>query len=119
MFGMVNVMASRAINDPVLKRFRDALDHIYGNRLERVVLFGSRARGDARNESDYDVAVFIKELNLPSRELDRLADIETDILYDTGAVINALPFSAGRTRHRPASCTNCGETVSICDAGSG
>lgn len=95
MFGMVNVMASRIINDPVLKRFREALDHIYGNRLERVVLFGSRARGDARNESDYDVAVFIKELNLPSRELDRLADIETDILYDTGAVINALPFSAG------------------------
>ena len=25
----------------------------------------------------------------------RLAEIETDILYDTGAVINALPFSAG------------------------
>ena len=28
------------------------------------------------------------------READRIAEIETDILYDTGAVINALPFVA-------------------------
>jgi uncharacterized protein len=34
--------------DPVLTRFRAALDKIYGERIERVVLFGSRARGDAR-----------------------------------------------------------------------
>ncbi len=27
-----------------------------------------------------------------------LAEIETDILYDTGAVINALPFSAALER---------------------
>ena len=31
--------------DPILKRFRAALDEIYGDRLERVVLFGSTARG--------------------------------------------------------------------------
>ena len=93
-------MASPTIDDPILKRFRAALDHIYGNRLERVVLFGSRARGDATGESDYDVAVFIKELDLPCLERDRLADVETEILYDTGAVINALPFSAGAYRER-------------------
>jgi predicted nucleotidyltransferase len=33
-------------------RFRAALDDIYGPRIERVVLFGSHARGDARPESD-------------------------------------------------------------------
>ena len=44
--------------DPVLKRFRAALDALCGDRVERVVLFGSRARGDAREDSDYDVAVF-------------------------------------------------------------
>ncbi len=30
----------------------------------------------------------------------RLAELETDILYDTGAVINALPFPAGAYRER-------------------
>jgi predicted nucleotidyltransferase len=44
---------------PVLTRFRGALDALYEVQLERVVLFGSRARGDARPDSDYDVAVFL------------------------------------------------------------
>lgn len=97
---MVNFMLNSATNDPILKRFRAALDETYGDRLERVMLFGSRARGDARADSDYDVAVFIKDLDSLARELDRLADMETDILYDTGAVINALPFRAGAYRER-------------------
>ena len=66
--------------------------------LDRVVLFGSRARGDARPDSDYDVAVFLKEPESFWRESGRLADIETGILYDTGAVINALPLRAGLDR---------------------
>jgi hypothetical protein len=35
-------------DDPVLRRFRAALDALYGDRLERVVLFGSRARRRTR-----------------------------------------------------------------------
>ena len=97
---MVNFMLNSATNDPTLKRFRAALDETYGDRLEWVMLFGSRARGDAKADSDYDVAVFIKDLDSLARELDRLADMETDILYDTGAVINALPFRAGAYRER-------------------
>lgn len=34
--------------DPILIRFRDALKALYGERIERMVLYGSRARGDAR-----------------------------------------------------------------------
>jgi uncharacterized protein len=37
-------------DNPVLKRFRAAVRDIYGERVERVVLFGSRARGDARED---------------------------------------------------------------------
>ena len=30
-------------DDPVLRRFKAALHTIYGNRIDRVMLFGSRA----------------------------------------------------------------------------
>ena len=82
-------------NDPILVRFRAALVEAYGSRLERVVLYGSRARGEATPNSDYDVAVFLNAGEGLWRESARLAEIETDVLFETGAVVNALPFSAG------------------------
>lgn len=93
-------MATKIPGDPILERYLAALDEIYGNRLERVVLYGSRARGDARPDSDYDIAVFLREPDSFWTESGRLAEIETDILYETGAVINALPFPAGAYRER-------------------
>jgi predicted nucleotidyltransferase len=50
------------IADPVLTRFRAALAELYGPRLHRLVLFASRARGEGRPDSDYDVAVFLTTL---------------------------------------------------------
>ena len=87
-------------DDPILSRFRAALAELYGGRLERVVLFGSRARSDAREDSDYDVAVFIRDLGPFWGEVDRLVDIETDLLYDTGAVINSMPYGADAYQDR-------------------
>lgn len=84
-----------ATTDPILLKFRAVLDEVYGERIERVVLYGSRARGDAHPDSDYDVAVFLTDLTDRWNEIDRIAEIETDILCETGAVINALPFRAG------------------------
>ena len=86
--------------DPVLTRFRAALDAIYGARLERVVLYGSRARGDGRQDSDYDVAVFLREIENRPAEMDRLADVATDVLYDLGGVIHAMPYRAGAYNER-------------------
>jgi uncharacterized protein len=60
----------------------------------------ARARGDARPDSDYDIAVFLREPQSLWQESGRPAEIETDILYDTGAVINALPFPAGEYQAR-------------------
>jgi predicted nucleotidyltransferase len=82
-------------DDAILSRFRAAVGAAYGDRLERVVLFGSRARGDHRPDSDYDVAVFIRDYGDLLDELHILSEITTEILYDTGAVISAKPFLAG------------------------
>ena len=81
--------------DPVLTRLRSALDELYGARIERVVLFGSRARGDAHSESDYDVAVFLRDLPDRWAEAWRLADLCTQLIGETGEVVNALVFAAG------------------------
>jgi uncharacterized protein len=86
--------------DPVMSRFRQALDEVYGERIERVVLYGSRARGDAGPDSDYDVAVFLHGISNRVQEMYRLADLGTDILYDSGHLIHAMPYRAGTYAER-------------------
>jgi uncharacterized protein len=93
-------MGKIQLSDAVLARFRAELDNLYGERLERVVLFGSRARGDANQDSDDDVAIFLEDLTDRWHEFRRLAAIETDILTETGAFIHAMPFCAGAYRER-------------------
>ncbi len=89
-----------ASDDPILQRLRRALDDLYGERIERVVLFGSRARGDAGENSDYDVAVFLRDLTDRWRELDRLAELRADFLEDEDVFIDAKPYPAGAYRDR-------------------
>jgi len=81
-------------DDPILAQFRAALEEIYGDRLDRVVLFGSRARGDGRPDSDYDIAVFLKSLPDRWAELDRLADLRVSFIDETGAFFDVKPYLA-------------------------
>ena len=50
---------SRKINHEVLARYRDALLARFPDQLQRLILFGSQARGDATAESDIDVLVVV------------------------------------------------------------
>jgi uncharacterized protein len=84
-------------DDPVLKRFRAVLDQLHGSRIERVVLFGARDL-DARAEADFEVAVFLHDLSDRWHELDRLADIGSMILEDTGKWVHAMAYAAGSWR---------------------
>ena len=93
-------MAVKRTNDHVLSRFRAALDEMYGDRIDRVVLFGSRARGDARSDSDYDVAAFLKELPDRWPELHRLADLRVKLIDETGAFFDVLPYPAATYAER-------------------
>jgi predicted nucleotidyltransferase len=46
-----------------LRAFRRDVERALPGRIEAVLLFGSRARGDAKRGSDYDVAVLVRDLS--------------------------------------------------------
>jgi predicted nucleotidyltransferase/uncharacterized protein (UPF0332 family) len=79
---------------PAMRRFAAAVRALYGDRVERIVLFGSRARGDAREDSDWDVAVFVSGHDRAEIRSGRLADITTEILLDSDQEINPAILSA-------------------------
>src|SRR4051794_30858138 len=84
-------VAERAL----LGQVRAALDEMYGERVARIVLFGSRARGEARPDSDYDLAVFLNGMNDRWHEFHRLADLRVRFLDETGAFLDVKPYEAG------------------------
>ena len=55
-----------------------------------VILFGSRARGDARPDSDWDVLVLIDEKTIPKQEEQKLRDALYELEVDTDSVISPL-----------------------------
>jgi predicted nucleotidyltransferase len=85
--------------DPVLLEFRDAVARHFGSRLERIVLYGSRARGDARPDSDYDVAIFVRDLGNTWREFKSLAQLTIKLLAERDVEINASLYPAGHWQH--------------------
>jgi uncharacterized protein len=87
--------SSAVTANPTIVRFRQALTDIYADRVDRVILFGSRARGDSRPGSDYDVAVFLHDMDDPSVEMERLADLTTYLVLETGEFVHAIPCRAG------------------------
>jgi len=93
-------MRTHPQDDPILRRFRAALSELYGDQLDRAVLFGSRARGEARDDSDYDVAVFLRALPNVWRERMRLADLRVDFLDETGAFFDTKPYPVAAWQDR-------------------
>ncbi len=80
--------------DPVtlgaLRSFKHILAERYGSQLRALYLFGSRARGEHRPDSDADVAIFLDDAPDPIGEQFELIECGYDILLDTG--INIQPW---------------------------
>jgi predicted nucleotidyltransferase len=87
-------MTALVPGDPMLRRFRDALGDIYGVRLVRIVLYGSHARGEAGDQSDVNIAVFLDPMPNRWADLDQLADLRIRFLDEYGVFFEARPHPA-------------------------
>ncbi len=64
----------------ILAELRALLEACYGERLKRLVLFGSQARGDADPESDIDVLVVLAGPVDSAEEWKRTGDTIYDLM---------------------------------------
>jgi predicted nucleotidyltransferase len=75
----------------IIDNFLNQIKLTLGNRVKKIILYGSYARGDYNNHSDIDIMILT---NLNNDELDefrqKISDIAFDIELDTGIVISPL-----------------------------
>jgi predicted nucleotidyltransferase len=79
---------TRRGSDPIALEFARLVRSRLGGRARRIILFGSRARGDARPESDYDVVIVVDRRTPEVREA--LLEIEVDIMDRHGSLVACL-----------------------------
>ncbi len=80
--------------DPKISRLLDQvkarLHETYGERIKRVILYGSHARGEATEDSDVDVLVLIDPSLKPSEVRKSLSDLLFDMLMDEGELVSVI-----------------------------
>lgn len=79
----------------VAQEYKRRVLGVFEGRVAKLVLCGSRARGDARPDSDWDIAVFMTD-DPTADDLDRLSDLGVDLLYETGQYVQPMPMPVRR-----------------------
>ena len=74
--------------DPVVVDFATHLKQALGTHLRELWLFGSRARGDARPDSDYDLLILVDRDVKELRE--RVLDLQVEMLDRHDALVTTL-----------------------------
>lgn len=91
-----------------LKEYTHGLSKLYPNNIEKIILFGSRARGEAREGSDTDLLVIVK--NSSKKLKDKITDLAFDIILKYGVDIIPIIFDSKEWRRltrNPTSFTYC------------
>lgn len=77
----------------ILKELSTLLAERYGARYRGLRLYGSEARGEAGPDSDVDLLLVLSEVERPTREIDRIADILADFNIRYGILLSVLPVA--------------------------
>jgi len=82
-----------------VKEFLQQIRKRFGANLVKIILFGSRARGDSDETSDYDFLLIFRKVT-PEVKRD-ITDLEGDFLYKYSMIISAFCSSEDQIKqHR-------------------
>ncbi|AFY37344.1 DNA polymerase beta domain protein region [[Leptolyngbya] sp. PCC 7376] len=91
----MNLEEKRAIVKITTQKLKEYLQDLYQDNLDRVILFGSQARGDAKFYSDIDVAIVLKNDFDFDAEIEKTSQFVADLCLDYDVLINRLFMSTG------------------------
>ncbi len=74
----------------IAERVRVYLFARYGQAIESVLLYGSYASGEARDTSDIDLLVVVREPLTPRQVRRELNDLLLDILLEEGELVSVI-----------------------------
>jgi len=84
----------------ILNEFKKILQNLYGNNLQKLILYGSYARGEERNYSDIDIAIIFKRLDNPYKEIDKINEATYDLDIENNIILNFYPISENEFNSR-------------------
>jgi predicted nucleotidyltransferase len=82
----------------LLSELRRGLEASYGKRLQGLYLYGSRARGEAQADSDVDVLIVLDEIEHYFAELERTAELVSELSLRYDVNISRILISSSRWR---------------------
>ncbi len=82
--------------DRIIALVKQWFSEQYQENLEGLILYGSQARGDARESSDIDVLVVLRKTFNYREEIDRTSQFIADLSLEYDTVISRAFISAQR-----------------------
>jgi len=83
----------------ILIALREELQSTLGSRLEAIYLYGSRARGEARPDSDIDILIVVHGEHDYLELLERVAPVVCGLSLEHDVVISPAFISIERFEH--------------------
>jgi uncharacterized protein len=85
---------------PIIEEFTEQAKAHYGNRLAKIILFGSYARGEAHDESDVDLLVVLNDEDVKTRqEMDSIFDMKWTLFLKYLIDLSVIPTTNDRYEH--------------------
>ena len=78
---------------PILNELKQELQELYGDRLVKLILFGSHARGEANPDSDIDLLIVLKNNISQFQEILNMSDLRVKMLLEHDELVSIIPMS--------------------------